>query len=173
MRDSCVWMCVCVSGNVVSSDKRQAGSTSLREEGKPQQWGTGGREAGQTAVGGGCSAGRFMSGKADSSGRSRFVQVSWPHHVRVQISDNATGHVATCANLCKSTLSLNLSSSYWHSHWIGILLFGVLRLLHVCIFLFNSTVSKDQAAGRGHTHRRSCTMPRGWLVHHHLYLRCC
>lgn len=55
----CVYVCVSecapvwVSGSVVSSDKRRTGSTSLREEGKPQQWGaggTGGRVAGETAV---------------------------------------------------------------------------------------------------------------------------
>lgn len=66
-------MYVCLSafsGSVVSSDKRRAGSTSLREEGKPQQWGTGGREAGETAVGGGQSAGRFMSGEEGSSGEA-------------------------------------------------------------------------------------------------------
>ncbi len=42
----CVYVCVCLSafsGSVVSSDKRQAGSTSLQEEGKTQQWGTGGK----------------------------------------------------------------------------------------------------------------------------------
>lgn len=49
----CVCLPVCVSGSVARSDKRRAGSTSLQEEGKPQQWGTGGREAGETAVGGG------------------------------------------------------------------------------------------------------------------------
>lgn len=106
-------MCVrvCVSGNVVSSDKRQAGSTSLREEGKPQQWGTGGREAGQTAVGGGCGAGRFMSGKVDSSGRSRFVQVSGPHLIRGKISDNATGHVHVQINTASESKLLILIQS--------------------------------------------------------------
>lgn len=50
----CVRAPVCISESGVSSDKRRTGSTSLREEGKPQQWGgTGGREAAEGAVRGG------------------------------------------------------------------------------------------------------------------------
>lgn len=57
------WACVCahtwVSDSVVSSDKSPAGSTSLREEGKPQQCRTGGR--GGWRESGGRGAGRFTS----------------------------------------------------------------------------------------------------------------
>lgn len=83
--------------------------------------------------------------------------------------------VAACANLCKSTLPLTRSSQCWYSHCIRMLLFLVLRLWHVCILCCDTTVSKDQVAPRVtgsvmDTHRRSCTMPRAWLVHHPLYL---
>lgn len=73
-------VCVCVhtrtradtgvSDSVASSDKSPAGSTSLWEEGKPQQCGTGGRGRLERALGGGRSAGRFTSGNESEGSRT-------------------------------------------------------------------------------------------------------
>lgn len=106
----CVYVCVCVSGSVVSSDKRPAGSTSLQEEGKPQQWGTGGREAGETAVGGGRSAGRFMRRHEGGFGEADPDLVKSPGLVSSGCRYVIMRPGAACVNPCKSTPSLRETS---------------------------------------------------------------
>lgn len=84
------------------------------KEGKHQQWGTGGKEAGETAVGGGCDcAGRFMRGKEGRSGEADpdLVKVSWPHLVTMQICDIMRLVAVASASHYKSTTPLSQSSS--------------------------------------------------------------
>ena len=96
----CVCVCVCVSafqGALWAAIRGQQEAHHCRRKENPSS-GTGGREAGETAVGGGRSAGRFMrwEGGRFWRGRSRFGQVSWPRLVGMQICDNATG-----GSMCK------------------------------------------------------------------------
>lgn len=103
----CVCAPVCISGSVVSSDKRRTGSTSLREEGKPRPWGDwwkgGWGESSERRV----TCWKIHEWEGGQLWRSQsrfgFERVSWPHLRRMQICDNTTGG-------CELALPLNHST---------------------------------------------------------------
>lgn len=94
------YMCVCISGSVVSSDKRRAGSTSLQRKENPSSGVEGKGVEGVHWWKGRLERQQWVAGEVleDSWGGgrfwrnwSRFGWDSWPHLVRMQICDNATG----------------------------------------------------------------------------------
>ncbi len=85
----CVSACLRFQGALWAAIRGKQEAHHCRRKENPSSGGLVEREAGETAVGGGWSAGRFMSGKEGSFGEADpdFVRVIWPHLVRMQTRD--------------------------------------------------------------------------------------
>lgn len=132
----------------MSSDKRRTGSTSLREEGKPQQWGGGWLERQWWWVVDEIP-GDSQGGWREDSFRGADPHLSESHGLALSACRYViTRLVAGRTNLCKSTVK----HLVFMQSCIKMLLLGVLRLCRV--YFLPVSIRSGCAEGHWQRHRR-------------------